>query len=268
MNLVGYRDITPGYARNHRFEIAFFGPAINQLNFTGQEDARLFTSLAFSTTLPIVTFEPNPVQVQYGLPKINMVGSANYSPWTVTFYCDEARIIRNRFLLWQNQANSFVSGTREYQNPNNYKANAIVSLLSNDNDVVDRDGNQQTMYFMVGMFPTEVGTITLQQQDSGISTFDVQFVYDYFVINPQGVSEDIKKFVDENGSFNFKKDVGLLKDITKYTNKFVNNGKPLIPGQLGGIVAKQENILNSILGKTRTILGTIGGAGGIIKRGK
>jgi hypothetical protein len=293
LNLVEYRSLVEGYSRNHHFNIGFSGDILNDLTISSK-DAEIISYLAFSTTTPVLSLEAVPIQVQYGLPKINMVGNAAYSSWAVTFYCDEKKFLRSKFLKWQNKAISFINGSRNFNELINYKGKAFMSLLGNDNTM-----EKSLSYKMVGIFPNEVGPITVQQQDTGITTFDVQFVYDYFDIIDSNdelfdkasvLTTNAKEWNKQTGTFDTKLSVIQNKASEKYENvmpDMFKNGKtsfidsrptvlkekilpdipfPLVKGQIGGNMGFAG--LTSAVSGLKSVFGTIGGPGSGVKRGR
>jgi hypothetical protein len=181
-NLVDFRRVTNGFARACHFSLQikdFKELSVPNENSSEYGSAFLATQHMFvsAASIPSRTIESQRINVQFGQPGIHIANGVNYQPWTVTFYADDKMMIRTLFLKWQQVILNTVS--HAYTMPNRYKSqDAQVNILnSHDNHHV-----VQT-YSFKGLWPTEVGSISLQQQDAGIITFDVTFQYDYFTVN-------------------------------------------------------------------------------------
>jgi len=72
---------------------------------------------------------------------------------------------------WSRYMNSPVENLRQ---DINYKMSAVITQYG-------KDGNELRSYEMVGIFPTNVGTIELSWDNKNqIETFDVTFAYDWW----------------------------------------------------------------------------------------
>jgi hypothetical protein len=180
ISLQTFRQVTTGFTRACHFNLGILD--FKNLGLPNQESDELGKKLLLnmsmfvsSTALPTKTIEQQKLLVQYGQPGLHIANNVSYQPWTVTFHTDGVAVFRNLFLSWQEAILS--TYTHSYTTPSRYKSQkAFVALLNGTNNVI------QTYSFR-GLFPTEVGAITLNQQDSGVATFDVTFQYDYFEIN-------------------------------------------------------------------------------------
>jgi hypothetical protein len=178
LNLRDFRQRTKGFAQACHFNMTILDfknlsfPPSNQDGIQLIDKLHLFVS---ATSLPSKTIEAQRINVHYGHPGIHIASNVNYSPWTVTFYSDERLLIRRLFLAWQETILN--SSVHSYTTPYRYKSQqASLTMLNGRNGVVQS-------YNFKGLFPTEVGSASLQQQDAGILTFDVTLQYDYFVLD-------------------------------------------------------------------------------------
>jgi hypothetical protein len=183
-NLSDFRRITGGFAKACYFNMVFGD--LQSLRQSDEVPKRKFSSLgtatanelhmfASSATLPARTLETQNLSIQYGLPGISIASKVTYAPWTVTFYGDSLMKYRKIFLEWQYLVINTSNHT--YTTPSRYKSHQTsVTLLNGENKAI------QTINFE-GLFPTNVGEVSLQQQDFNIVTFDVTFNYDYFNVN-------------------------------------------------------------------------------------
>jgi len=111
------------------------------------------------------------VPVGYFGRDIKVSGDATYPDWNVSVINDEDFAVRDLMERWSRYMNSPVENLRQ---DINYKMSAVITQYG-------KDGNELRSYEMVGIFPTNVGTIELSWDNKNqIETFDVTFAYDWW----------------------------------------------------------------------------------------
>lgn len=183
-NLTTFRRQVHSIARNQYF--------IVRIPQVGNED--IITAMARSTTLPAVSH--GTADVAYRGLNMKIDTQPEFSPWSVTFLCDEAHALRNVFLKWTELA--FSTQTLQNLNHNDYKFDGVsVSQLAADKQITS------TCIF-IGAWPTEVGEISFAQAGGEVEEFSVTFTYDYFVMNNKEgdvVIDEIDFAVADDGRF-------------------------------------------------------------------
>ena len=104
--------------------------------------------------------------------QLKMAGDRTFAEWTVTIINDTDFAIRNSMERWMNGINGHTTNVG-LVNPTDYQADLIVEQL-------DRDGTSVKRYDFRGAFPTEVGEIELNYDNTGaieefITTFTIQY---------------------------------------------------------------------------------------------
>lgn len=130
----------------------------------------LVTAIARSTELPSKTLETQTISY-YGA-DIKVGSKANYGDWSVTFLDEHESGLRDNFLFWVEKV---------YETDSLYN-NSHIKYKYNDVVVYKHDpsGKKKSGVRFYGMFPTQVGPISLNHTGGNINTFDVTFSYDYF----------------------------------------------------------------------------------------
>ena len=117
------------------------------------------------------------IQVGYMGRKMKVAGDRNYDDWEVTVINDENFAIRESLEAWSNAIQGPVSNRRN--------GNATSSLsYKNDGQITQYDklGKPIYEYKFVGMYPKEIGAITVDwDTENTIETFTATFAFDYFV---------------------------------------------------------------------------------------
>jgi len=131
-------------------------------------NAETLSLLASSTALPAKTIDEVAVPVQ-GL-NLKFAGNPSFADWTVTFRAERLHRIRNTFMKWSE--NCVQASTLLRNVPAAYKTDTVqVFQLSPDGKIVSG-------VRFVGMWPGEVGEITLGHGESAPEEFSVSFKYD------------------------------------------------------------------------------------------
>lgn len=183
-NLNSFRRVTNGFARGHHFNLGILdfkgiGRSTTANYLTGIAVTPLISIFCHSMTLPSKTIASESIRVQSGIPPINIATNVSYTPWSVTFHSDELAILRYLFLRWQETINN--SKDKGFGVPKDYKSQmAYASLLSPQDIPVH-------VYSFYGLYPSDIQGFTLNQQDSGVLEFTVEFTYDYFTVNDPSV---------------------------------------------------------------------------------
>lgn len=123
------------------------------------------------------------IPVPYFGRNVKIAGEREFAPWTVTIINDEDFGVRNAMEEWMNSINTHVSNLRlNGASDLTYKADAIVTQYG-------KTGNILRKYKMQGLYPTNIGEITLDWGTTGqIEEFQVTFDYDWWTIAPGGIT--------------------------------------------------------------------------------
>lgn len=147
------------FARPNLFEI--------EIPYLGQN----FKFKAKAGTMPAATVEKIPVG--YMNRKLNVAGDRIFDDWTITIYNDSAHNTRQAIVDW-NAMTHGMGNEITGDIPEAYKKPGIVRQK-------DRNGNTTKEYTIVGLFPTNVGEVTLDWDDNNtVSTFEATFALDWW----------------------------------------------------------------------------------------
>jgi hypothetical protein len=187
-NLFSFRNVIGDTAKAYLFLVQI--PAVS--NPSGEE----ITCFARATSLPPYNIQITEIPFQGMQYKVATVPT--FDNWQVEFLADEAHILRHRFLGWGAQI--FDAQRQVAGSPLNYKADNIkVSQLN-------RVGGIVSQYNFIGMFPANVGEVSLNHSEVEPETFNVEFAYDYFTIgsgNPTSAADNtLNSFIKLDASFN------------------------------------------------------------------
>lgn len=134
----------------------------------GSPDARALTYKAVSTQIPNSALEQVPLEA-HGV-KLNFAGKRIWSQqWECTFFESRDASTRDRFVRWHEMARSWQNNSGSYKSE--YAITASLQLYD-DRPLVVRNLE------MIGLFPLEVTTTTLDQTSSVIQ-YSVNFSYDW-----------------------------------------------------------------------------------------
>ena len=179
-NIASFRNTIRDISRAYLFMI--------RVPFVG-DDVQL-TSFCRTASLPAYTL--GDVDVKFQAQTLRLAGPAEFEgTWETTFLCDEAHSIRHKFLAWA--AVAYDPSTMSHGAPSQYKDDRVqVHQL-------DRGGNSISVYNFIGMYPKEIGSIELSQEDIEPETFSVTFRYDYWVLNAQNAVGGLFLDIASNG---------------------------------------------------------------------
>lgn len=157
-------------ARSNQFRVELSFPTYVELGVDAGEKAQF---LCKSTSLPVMVMEN--VGVKYRGMTANFAASGRaYQPWRVTIYNDSNMLIRTAMEQWQHGIQNLDNSTGLVA-PAQYQVNLTVRQLDKNDRIIKT-------YDLISAYPTNIGEIALDYDtDNTISTFDVEFVYDYFL---------------------------------------------------------------------------------------
>ena len=159
-----------GGARANQFKVTLPFPGYAQVG--GETEAMSF--LCRATQLP--GMEVGVVEVPFRGRILYLGGDRTFAEWTVEILNDTNFLIRNALERWSNGINN-VTDAEGLTNPADYQADAFI-------DQLDRNGTTIKSYTLRGCFPTTIGDIGLNfDQTTAIETFSVNFRYQYFETN-------------------------------------------------------------------------------------
>ena len=152
------QDICGDLARPNLFEV--------EISYLGEN----LKFQAYAASLPASTVGKIPVGYQNR--KVGYAGDRTYADWTVGIYNDEQQIIRRQLIEWselvQNHGRT-IKGAQAQE----YKQTAFVRQFN-------RAGEKTAEFKLTGIFPLEVGAVTLSWEDNDtVEKFDVQFHIDW-----------------------------------------------------------------------------------------
>jgi hypothetical protein len=197
LSLTNFRRATNGFAKRHHFSVGFAdwkgvgleGPLVSKV--VGALASPFLSTFCSAMEMPTRAYNTHEISIQHGVPPIKIANDVKYNDWTITFYSDEALIIRYFLLNWMNLINN-TSG-HEYSVSSKYKSNLAFGAVLSPQDIPVQ------VYSFRGLYPTSVGGIQMTQTDTGILTFDVTFTYDFFQVNEplgMGLAFGLEKLTD------------------------------------------------------------------------
>ena len=133
----------------------------------------LLTAWARSAKLP--AYKLSTKEIDFQGQKIRIAGPAEFDGnWDVEFLLDESHSLRHAFLGWM-QA-TYDANKMHHTAPADYKRNNVRI------EQVSKNGQTVSTYNFVGVFPSNVSEIALEQGSTEPEKFTVSLSYDYFVI--------------------------------------------------------------------------------------
>jgi len=154
--------LTGGGARSNLFEVVLSFPDVAPADVNVLDKARF---LVKGANLPASNVAP--IDVPFRGRTLKVAGDRTFESWTVTVINDTDFAIRSAFENWMNRINR-VSDNTGVTDPTAYTADAFVYQL-------DRDGTTLRAYHFYDIFPTSIGSITLDYGTSTIQEFPVEF---------------------------------------------------------------------------------------------
>jgi len=182
------------FHRTYLFRVLFFDTGITNL-----AASVLITNLIASSETPVSTTTPVPLSWQAS--KIKLAGKTDYNDWKVNIRDDLTNVASVYLQKWRDKIYDTESGLSSKISTANqsllstkaqgYKKEAIVVLMTNkvfgatssiggvaDTAVSSLIGMRA--YILHGIWPKELGTITLDYSADGIAVIPVSFSVDYY----------------------------------------------------------------------------------------
>ena len=160
-----------GGARSNQYTVSIILPPTLVAN--GNDASRALSFLVNATSLPAVTIDN--INVPYRGRPVNVAGERSFAPWTVSVINDGDFLVRNAFEQWSDAIANFDS-TNGIVDPTQYQIEMSVIQL-------DRNGNAIKNYRFYDAYPTEISQIALSYDTPNVETFDVTFMYNYYLTN-------------------------------------------------------------------------------------
>mgnify|MGYP003586165174 CR=1 FL=1 len=157
-----------GGTRSNQFKVQVFPPAALGLQMN---DLEVMCSAA---SLPAVNVDP--ITVTYRGRPVNFAGERTFEPWTITIINDmkgNGSDLRSLFESWSGLISAY-DGSNGTIQPSQYQSGMVVHQL-------DRNETVLKSYDFFDAYPTSVGQIALSYDNPNIETFDVTFVYNYYI---------------------------------------------------------------------------------------
>lgn len=152
------RGLPRGGYRPSLFEVQIPGRLGQEFNF-----------LAQASNVPAMTV--GTIEVPYFGRQIKIAGNRTYAEWSTTVMVEEDFRIRDQLERWSMRINRGDSNIRAEVNEE-YKEDAQVLLYGKNGTVIRR-------YNLVGLWPSEVGTIELSWDSTEIGTYTVTWAFDF-----------------------------------------------------------------------------------------
>jgi hypothetical protein len=160
------------FHRAYLFRVMFFDGIL--------ETAKSFlvTELIANTDTP--TSSTTQIGVGWMGSKLKLAGKTDYLDWKVSVRDDTRNVASTYFHEWRSKVYSVENG-RSYREQGSsskvgYKRSAIVAMLGNR----PLDLTIARAYILQGVWPKDVGAVTLDYSTEAISVFPVNFSIDYF----------------------------------------------------------------------------------------
>ena len=129
-----------------------------------------------ATQMPEATVSQ--IEIPYFGRTIKVRGNRTFGDWPVTIIQDEDFELRDKFEYWQNSINSFVRNQGDsfgeaFENPENYKGTGNITRFR-------KDGAEARTYEINGIWPMQIGAVSLDWGNNDIENFDVTFAIDWW----------------------------------------------------------------------------------------
>jgi len=170
------------FHRNYLFRVMFFESGSLVAKLVDNARAIATTLLVSQTATPISRTEQIPIGWQGT--KLKLAGKTEFADWKVTVRDDHLNLASDFFESWRQQVYSTKKGLSDISTINTkgyvtktYKKSALVILLPSGNVL---DSVATRAYLLNGIWPTEIGEVTLDYSTESIVTFPVTFAMDSY----------------------------------------------------------------------------------------
>lgn len=160
-------------------------PSLFQVTFASPDNRAAYVDVPFLTyAASVPPSDLGNIRIPYFGRTINLAGDRTFPPWRISVFNDEDYKIRNGIEQWHERINGRITNVRTLSQ---YKTDAQIIHFSKEGEVIKT-------YTFVGMYPAEIGEMRMGWQDNdSIQTFDVTFMYDYWIPgNSSAGKQDIK----------------------------------------------------------------------------
>lgn len=159
-----------GGARANLFKLTWDdGPGLATERPGGDDIKEILCKIS---SFPASTITPIPVQYQGRT--IKLAGTRpEYADWTITVMNDEGMEIRKALESWMFEINSSEGNRRNVNGLDYYKRTAQIKGMS-------KTGDDLAGYKFIGLFPIEIGEVSLDWSNDAIQEYTVTWAFDYF----------------------------------------------------------------------------------------
>jgi hypothetical protein len=173
------------FHRAYLFRVLFFD------NIVGTVGGILVTELISATDTP--SSSTTQINVGWMGSKLKLAGKTDYVNWKVSVRDDARNVAFSYFQDWRERVYSIKSG-RSYRESGSlsklgYKRSAVVALIGNR----PTDLTIARAYILRGIWPTDVGPVSLDYSTEQLSIFPVNFSMDYF--EPYSLTSELSKLI-------------------------------------------------------------------------
>lgn len=175
--------VEQGLRTNHQFQIEFGGIPTS--------DAKIMDDMviyAMSAQLPGRTIEAQPTPF-YGFNFQVPVNTTYEQTWTLEVRCDEQMRIRTVFENWFDSISALKNSTGGSKGKIPTNTYAVVHMLSSKFFNESNPSISRT-YRLEGVFPSNIGAMTLNHGDNSIATFSMTLMFQYWYPTSAGNGAD------------------------------------------------------------------------------
>lgn len=173
------------FHRTYLFRVMFFDGIL------GAVSGALTTNLISTTDTP--TSSTAAVNLGWQGSKLKIAGKTEYADWKVTVRDDAINVAYNYFQSWREKVYDVKNGSSSKIDVSGlaatlgitggYKRSAIIMLLGNKTEAgittLDQASTMRA-YTIAGIWPKDIGPITLDYSTEQVASFPVTFSMDYF----------------------------------------------------------------------------------------
>jgi hypothetical protein len=160
--------------RAYLFRVMIFDGSV-----IGSIAGSIVTELIANTATPVST--TTQISLGWQGSKTKVAGKTDFQNWNVTVRDDAINAVHTYFSKWRDKVYNVNRGVSSALADNGgYKKTAIVMLLTNSSLVSIESAVGMRGYTLHGVWPTEVGPITLDYSSEAVATFPVTLSMDWF----------------------------------------------------------------------------------------